>query len=89
MKCIFVNSDNYICPHGSSEIEGGSQCFIEESLAIDQFKRRGIYDPSSGTGVFEEGIALLILAVCINVFIAIRCIFAFYRVDWDKLRRIK
>ena len=89
MKCIFVNSDNYICPHGSSEIEGGSQCFIEESLAIDQFKRRGIYDPSSGTGVFEECIALLILAVCINVFIAIRCTFAFYRVDWYKLRRIK
>lgn len=89
MKCIFVWSDNYRCAHGSSEIEGGDQCFIEDSLLIDQLERRGIYDLSSGNGVNEECIALLIVAVCIHIFICIRCVFSFYRVDWYKLKRIK
>lgn len=85
MKCIFVWSDNFRCVHGSSEIEGGDQCFIEESLVIDQLERRGIYDPSSGNGVIEECIALLILAMCIHIFICVRCVFSFYRIDWYKL----
>ena len=89
MKCIFDKTDNYRCAHGSSEIEGGGKCFIEESLTINQFMRRGIYDPSSDSGVTEECIALLSLAVCIHIFISIRCIFSFYRVDWYKLKRIK
>jgi len=88
-KCIFVWSDNYRCVHGSSDIEGGDQCFIEESLAIDLLERRGIYDPSSDDGVIEECIALLILAMCIQIFICIRCVFSFYRIDWYKLKRIK
>mmetsp|Transcript_34111 Transcript_34111/g.69679 ORF Transcript_34111/g.69679 Transcript_34111/m.69679 type:complete len:1192 (-) Transcript_34111:732-4307(-) len=90
MKCVLDWSDSFRCVHGSSEIEGGvHQCFIEESLVIDQLKRRGIYDPSSGSGVLEECIALLILASCIHIFICIRCVFSFYRVDWYKLKRIK
>ena len=90
MKCVFHWSDNYECVHGSSDIEGGvNQCFIEESLVIDQLKRRGIYDPSSGRGVLEECISLLFIAACIHIFICIRCIFSFYRVDWYKLKRLK
>jgi FtsP/CotA-like multicopper oxidase with cupredoxin domain len=90
MKCVFHWSDNYGCVHGSSDIEGGvKQCFIEESLVIDQFKRRGVYVPSSGSGVLEECIALLVSALCIQLFICIRCVFSFYCVDWHKLKRMK
>jgi FtsP/CotA-like multicopper oxidase with cupredoxin domain len=91
MKCVFHRTDNFECVHGSSDIEGGvNRCFIEESLVMRQFFRRGIYDPSSGVAsVIEECVALLVLMLCIHFFICMRCVFSFYRVDWHKLKRMK
>ena len=89
LKCTFRWTDNYQCLHGSSEseIEGGlHQCFVEESLVLDQLQQRGIYDPSSS--VIEECMALLILFLCLLALICIRCVFSFYRIDWHKIKRI-
>ena len=89
IKSIFRWSDNYRCVLGSSDIEGGvNQCFLEESMIIDQLKRRGMYDPSS-TSLVEECIGLMLILLSIHVFISFRCIFSFYRIDWLRLKRVK
>jgi hypothetical protein len=89
IKSIFQWSDNYRCVHGSSDIEGGvNQCFLEESMIIDQLKRRGMYDTSSKS-LTEEFIALLVILFSIHMIISFRCIFSFYRIDWHRLKRLK